>query len=224
MSDTRLAEEYKLSVNEDWVRLVEAKVRREIQKDTGLEELLEVEFDRIWEYRRRLREDIFKHPVGMHSLLAKASDCVATHLPVNMRRLIGTVKRQFRSRKVLSDLNPRYIIEQTDALIERLADIRVPTESEYVLEILRGDRVMYDIVFRAYLSSKQILQRHRLTKDMFDFLLVSVEAAFQRARVSYGEMVGIIAAQSLGQPTTQMVRCLCFRCLLLPAACCCLLR
>lgn len=203
-SNISLAEDFKLSVNEDWPKLVEAKIRKEIQKDKDLAVLLDAEFKQVYDGRDLLRDVIFKMPIGKHSLMAKVSDSIATYLPLNMVRLIGRVKRQFRSRKILSDLNPRYIVESVGSLIEKLAGV-FAAKSDYMKQILRRDKIMYDIVFRAHLSARQILVKHRLTKEMFDYLLIAIEASFQKARVSYGEMVGIIAAQSLGQPTTQMV-------------------
>ena len=204
MSDAQLVAEFKMAAADDWTKVVDAKVRREIERDAGLEALLDADFRHLYEGRGLLRDAIFKMPVGKHSLMAKAADCIATYLPVNMPRLIASVKRQFRSRKVLSDMHPRYVVERVDALVDRLATGLAGARSDYMRNIRRADKVMYDIVFRAHLCPRQVLVRHRLTRDMFDFLLVAVETGFQKARVCYGEMVGVIAAQSLGQPTTQM--------------------
>lgn len=51
------------------------------------------------------------------------------------------------------------------------------------------------------------LQDYKLTQEAFDWLVGEVEARFNQAQAHPGECVGTVAAQSLGEPTTQV--CLC---------------
>lgn len=44
--------------------------------------------------------------------------------------------------------------------------------------------------------------REKLTAEVFKLIEGEIEAKFNQARVHPGEMVGIISAQSLGEPTT----------------------
>lgn len=44
----------------------------------------------------------------------------------------------------------------------------------------------------------------RLSSEAFEWLIGEIETRFQQAQVSPGEMVGALAAQSLGEPATQM--------------------
>lgn len=46
--------------------------------------------------------------------------------------------------------------------------------------------------------------RERLSKNAFEWVLGEIKKKFQRARSHPGEMVGSIAAQSIGEPATQM--------------------
>ena len=50
----------------------------------------------------------------------------------------------------------------------------------------------------------QVLKDLKLTQQSFNWLLDEIEARFHRALAQPGEMVGTVAAQSLGEPTTQM--------------------
>ena len=54
------------------------------------------------------------------------------------------------------------------------------------------------------LSTKLISETHKLSEEAFDWLLGEVETRFQQAQCAAGEMVGALAAQSLGEPATQM--------------------
>ena len=58
---------------------------------------------------------------------------------------------------------------------------------------------------RSMLCSHQVIEKHRLTAEAFDWLVGEIETRFQRAHVHPGEMVGALAAQSIGEePPTQM--------------------
>ena len=47
-------------------------------------------------------------------------------------------------------------------------------------------------------------EEHKLNLEAFEWVLGEIEAKFQQAQVQPGEMVGALAAQSLGEPATQM--------------------
>ncbi len=51
-----------------------------------------------------------------------------------------------------------------------------------------------------------MLNKERLDKKAFEWLIGEIESKFRRALVNPGESVGCIAAQSLGEPVTQVAR------------------
>ena len=57
---------------------------------------------------------------------------------------------------------------------------------------------------RSMLCSRRVIEEHRLTAEAFDWLVGEIETRFQQAHAHPGEMVGALAAQSLGEPATQM--------------------
>jgi len=57
---------------------------------------------------------------------------------------------------------------------------------------------------RSILASKRVLREYRLTTEAFEWLLSEIEFRFGFALVNPGEMIGTLAAQSIGEPTTQM--------------------
>ena len=203
LNDVSLLDQYKLSPFEDWTKIVDAKIRAEIKKDTGLEKLLDEEYEEIYEYRDLIRKEIFRDPVGKDGLSAKACDAIESQMPVKMSRLISNTRTKFKVRKKLSDLNPRYVVESVTALMDRLTGVP-ESASPYMKKSILDNRLLPRIIVRLHLASKRILTEYRLTKDMFDYVIISVEEHFRRAIAHPGDMVGIIAAQSLGQPTTQM--------------------
>jgi DNA-directed RNA polymerase beta' subunit len=63
---------------------------------------------------------------------------------------------------------------------------------------------LFKILFYYYLSPKDLLLNKRFNKKALEILLETIILNYKRALVAPGEMVGMIAAQSIGEPTTQM--------------------
>lgn len=61
-----------------------------------------------------------------------------------------------------------------------------------------------NILLRSTLCAKRMAEKHRLNSEGFEWLIGEIESRFKQAIVQPGEMVGAIAAQSLGEPATQM--------------------
>ena len=125
------------------------------------------------------------------------------HMPVNVKRLIWNARKKFGvSGLSKSDLHPVKVIDSLESLSKRLRVI-----SGYLIadeEIDNNATRLFNIHLRSLLSSKRTIIRERLTEEAFEWLLGEIEARFSQAKVQPGEMVGSIAAQSLGEPATQM--------------------
>jgi DNA-directed RNA polymerase II subunit RPB1 len=63
---------------------------------------------------------------------------------------------------------------------------------------------LFKILYYYYLSPKELLMNKRFNKKSLDVLLEKIILDYKRSIVAPGEMVGMIAAQSIGEPTTQM--------------------
>jgi DNA-directed RNA polymerase II subunit RPB1 len=63
---------------------------------------------------------------------------------------------------------------------------------------------LFIIIFKTLLSPKRILMEYRFTKSAYDYLLDLMKQKMIEALINPGELVGIIAAQTLGQNTTQL--------------------
>jgi DNA-directed RNA polymerase II subunit RPB1 len=92
-----------------------------------------------------------------------------------------------------SNLTPNYILDAIETLHRDL----------YVTTPEQGTD-FFKILTRVYLSPKPMIFGHRMQKDVFDWILSEIRRYFNDAVAPAGEMVGIIAAQSLGEPSTQL--------------------
>jgi len=124
-------------------------------------------------------------------------------LMVNVQRLIQNCRSIFGiQHDTLSDLHPRQIIQGVRVLLQRC--VVVPGDDELSCEAQRNAVLLFAAHVRAELATKRVLQIHRLNSKAFAWLLGEIETRFVRARATPGEMVGAVAAQSLGEPATQM--------------------
>jgi len=68
---------------------------------------------------------------------------------------------------------------------------------------VEGNNVLHMLI-RHYLNPKQLITEHNFTKDAFDYLCLNIENHFYKSLVNPSELVGVVAAQSIGEPTTQL--------------------
>jgi DNA-directed RNA polymerase II subunit RPB1 len=124
-------------------------------------------------------------------------------LPCNLERLITNAQKTFRVElREPSNLNPVKIVESVRELCKKLIIVR--GEDRLSREAQENSTLLMKILLRSYLSSKRITEEFKLSEEAFDWLLGEIETRFQQAKTQSGEMVGPLAAQSIGEPATQM--------------------
>ena len=137
---------------------------------------------------------INKDYIFINEVISKINEDVTIKLPINLFRLIQSSKNKFKiigtSR---SNLNPIYIIKEIEKLIDMLS-----------INTIVKHNMLFNILFRYYLSPKQIIKTHRLSKLAFDYIINSILIQYEECKIEANEMVGPVAAQSIGEPATQM--------------------
>ena len=115
------------------------------------------------------------------------------YIPVKFSRIINNIKNQMHITKdSLVDITPLEYCKILDETFENLNFNYVkPTD-------------LFKIVYYYYLSPVSILAMNRFNKNAVTLLLETITLQYKRSIVHPGEMVGMIAAQSIGEPTTQM--------------------
>lgn len=115
------------------------------------------------------------------------------HLATNFKRLIESVAAQsFISETTLSDLTPLECYQITSQYLDSLTTLHSrPSE-------------LYRLVAFYFLAPTVLIYKYRLGREAVHSLMKQIELSFARGQVAPGEAVGVIAAQSLGEPTTQM--------------------
>ncbi|CDK25021.1 unnamed protein product [Kuraishia capsulata CBS 1993] len=163
----------------------------EILGSVELQKLLDEEYTQLLEDRKYLRDVCFSN--GDYNW----------PLPVNIRRIIQNAQQIFHvDHAKASDLAIPDIVQGVQELCKRLHVVR--GKSELMQEAQRNATLLFQCLLRSRLATRRVLEEFRLTKDAFDWVVGTIEAQFFKSVVHPGEMVGVIAAQSIGEPATQM--------------------
>ena len=131
-------------------------------------------------------------------------------LGVNFNRLVQLAQERFGigTRWSTSDLHPLYVIESTNAMLATCQSFLLTRErnksNTFADDRIRTSVLVFNAAVRGLLHSRRVIRTLRLTRQALDWLLAEVTHRFQRALIHPGEMVGAIAAQSCGEPATQM--------------------
>lgn len=130
-------------------------------------------------------------------------------LPINIKTIVTNIKNSTSKNEGV--LEPKYIVDKIkDILDYKNTKVTCMTKAEYENpNTLRHlDETMAKSVFQfalyEILSPKQLLLVHGLKKSKFDELVDKIIKQFNNAVVVPGEMVGIVGAQSIGEPITQI--------------------
>lgn len=75
------------------------------------------------------------------------------------------------------------------------------TKKEILAEL---EKVREDFSPRVYRDLVEAVKEVKLTKEQFDKIVSEVKRRYEYAQVEPGEAVGVVAAQSMGEPSTQM--------------------
>jgi len=134
--------------------------------------------DMVIEDRRMLVEGVFRNgrALGLYG-------------PMNLDRMILNLKVKFALQpNALTDLTPEYVLD-------RIRDLGART--------LPFNR-LWNAMLRYHLGPHNSVVKHRMTQIAFNTLCEQILLKNWSSWAQPGEQVGIIAAQSIGEPATQM--------------------
>jgi len=119
----------------------------------------------------------------------KSLDSGSVFAPVNLQRWILNIKNRFGIKgDQKTNLTPLMVLQGITTLIER-------TQPYHKI---------WCALLRFHLAPHKLIIAERFTKDAFDVLMELIVVSHMKAWVQPGDQVGIVAAQSIGEPSTQM--------------------
>ena len=186
MDSNQIYKDYHLSFNDNWELYLD--------KDT-LENfnsypisLIETHFEK---YYMQIVKDkkFFIEEIKQYDLMEGGS----VQIQFNMKRLLLNTHKMFNNKNIKSDIDPILIIEKINELKEKL-----------VINEYNTNNTLLMMVIRAYLSPKKIIKEYHFNRLALDYIIGNIYQMFFNGICQPGELVGIISAQSIGEPSTQM--------------------
>jgi len=143
---------------------------------------------------KELIEFIIKTREGIASKVFGNKDNKVVNLPVAFSYIINNVQGQhYINANSMVDITP---LEAFDIIDEGFKQI----ESLYYIKPTE----LFKTLYYYYMNPKDLLMVKRFNKNSLIELVSQIVSSYKKAIVAPGEMVGMIAAQSIGEPTTQM--------------------
>ena len=116
----------------------------------------------------------------------------SVNVPVAFTHIINNIAGN-QEENVIIDITPLEVFEIIENNFEKLNLLNYCKPNE-----------LFKVLYYYYLSPKELLMHKRLTRKSVELLITIINNAYKKALVAPGEMVGMIAAQSIGEPTTQL--------------------
>jgi len=135
------------------------------------------------EYRKNLVENVFKNDNG-----------ISVNIPVHFIRIMDNLEKSLHlTKKSFIDITPYDTYELIDRYWKILEknSYYAPTE-------------LFKIAYYFYLTPKDLLTVRHFNKKSIVLLLEKIKLQYLQSIIHPGDMVGMVAAQSIGEPTTQM--------------------
>jgi DNA-directed RNA polymerase II subunit RPB1 len=133
--------------------------------------------------REKLAIDVFKKVYN-----------IKIHIPVSFDNIINNIQKQQNITSTsYVDITPLEAMEMIDNGFDELNKIYYVKPNE-----------LFKITYYYYLCVNNILTKKRFNKIALILLINEIILNYKKAIIAPGEMVGLIAAQSIGEPTTQM--------------------
>jgi DNA-directed RNA polymerase II subunit RPB1 len=161
--------------NIDWSTILKDGVVRE--NDSGL----------LTEYVDELIHDQFMMVEEVYQ--KKSLDGGSVFAPVNLARWILNIKNRFAlNKEEKTDLTPKMVLDG-------IRKVMVRTHPHHKI---------WCALLRFHLAPHKLIVEERFTKDAFEVLMEIIVVNHMKSWVQPGDQVGIVAAQSIGEPATQM--------------------
>jgi DNA-directed RNA polymerase II subunit RPB1 len=139
--------------------------------------------ERMLEVRDSLVRNVFRY-----------KDDTSVKVPVSFQHLIANLQGQLGlNSHSTTDVTPLELFEMVEAMFDKikLLTFGPPTK-------------LFETLYYFYLTPRELLVQKRFHRKGIELLLDTVFLKYKQALVHPGEMVGVIAGQSIGEPTTQL--------------------
>lgn len=149
----------------------------------------------------KLRDHLRELQIKIHLTSKKIEENY--NLPFNIERIINYHIHKDRKGKSKITPNEIYTVLEEFLTNNKTKLMTTNTSTKLKLENEQKHKFLLRALIHEYLAPKRILIEYKLDKDTFYDIINDLTYSFNKNQASSCEMVGIIAAQSIGEPLTQ---------------------
>ena len=184
MSIDELKQKFQLNPDEQWSAYLTKEAHKfKIKQKRTYKRSFEENFKKLIDHREYLINYVFNGE-------PQNNINYAVHIQRITKNICGEPRLKHGN---LSDISPIEIIKENDNLKKKL---KLPNNF--------NNSLLFHILIDIHLSPNLLIKEFSITKEKYQKILMLVEQQFYKSRIIPGEMVGPIAAQSIGEPATQM--------------------
>ena len=173
-----IIDKLKFSKDTKWSSYIKPHIYEKMNKSGNYNQKLDENFLKILNHREYLINVVFN---------GKPENNI--NYPVNIQRIVDN---EIKPKKIKSNISPLEIIKENDKLVKKC----------YVNKAFKNNTI-FEILIGIHLNPKILLSK-MINKEEYYRIIDIIETKFNESKISPGEMVGSLAAQSIGEPATQM--------------------
>ncbi len=184
MTPEKMEQEYLITSQDDFSVVLSPETIRQLKSVAGWQE-------RVFRHFMQLHED---REFFIKKMFGGEQETSVLY-PVSFTRIINNVHalcKTFNVDGVMSDLTPTFVLDEIDKLCAEV----------FVSRIDKGTK-LFEMLARLYLSPKQMIFKFGFDMAAFKQVVQQVKLRFFDSIVHPSEMVGVVAAQSIGEPLSQ---------------------
>ena len=183
-----LKEDYILDINDNLDKFINKRIYTKYMKTSKLKEIYEIYNKKIHNILNDIHS-VYGRYTGINSKKVKPEFDI--YLPINFKRIFDNVKNIFNIKNNKTDITPIDII---NSIHEIVVECNINLNHNVLLEYMCYDK----------LSPNILIKKYHFNKLALDYIKTLIISKYKKALIPGGEMVGPIAAQSIGQISTQL--------------------
>ena len=175
-----IAKKFLFTESTNWNKSITDDALRLMKKNKNYQEILNTAFYDILDHKNYLFNVVFKGKGVENSI----------NYPIHFRRITDNLCDKTNE---TSDISPLEIIQGNESLKKSL----------FVNDRFKNNKIL-QILIDIHLNPKTLINTFKIQAEEYKSLIKNIKYLFEKSRICAGEMVGAIAAQSIGEPATQM--------------------
>ena len=180
MNTEDIAKKYLFTESQDWESIISKGVYTEMSKNKNYQEIINKSFYELLDHKKYIFENIFNNKELNNNI----------NYPIHIKRIVSNM---CNLESDVSDISPIDILHQNEKLKKSLI----------ITETFKNNKVI-EILIDIHLNPKVLITQYKIQESEYDEIIKQIKYLFEKSLISPGEMVGAVAAQSIGEPATQM--------------------